>query len=171
MVKSSKRRAARASYVRGKSRRLLAVDLGVRTGFAIYEDDGGLLSYRSQNFGSAARLKRAIPSILRDIPGLAILVIEGGGPLAQAWDREAERLGVDVRHISADEWRADLLHAREQRSGVQAKRVADAMARRVIVASSAPRPTSLRHDAAEAILIGLWAAVREGWATPPSDMR
>jgi hypothetical protein len=31
--------------------------------------------------------------------------------------------------------------------------------------SDAPRPTSLRHDAAEAILIGLWGVIRVGWLT------
>ena len=38
--------------------------------------------------------------------------------------------------------------------------------------SGAPRPTSLRHDAAEAILIGLWAALEAGWlADVPETVR
>ena len=36
-------------------------------------------------------------------------------------------------------------------------------ARAVIEWSGAKRPTSLRHDAAEAILIGLWGALELGW--------
>ena len=36
------------------------------------------------------------------------------------------------------------------------------LARRVIEWSNAPRPTSLRHDAAEAILIGLWGVLQAG---------
>ena len=28
--------------------------------------------------------------------------------------------------------------------------------------SAAPRPTSLRHDAAEAVLVGLWGALHVG---------
>ena len=43
---------------------LLAVDLGVRTGLACWGDDGRLRWYRSQNFGDAARLRRAIPALL-----------------------------------------------------------------------------------------------------------
>lgn len=43
---------------------LLAVDLGVRTGFACYGEDGRRRWYRSQNYGSAARLRRAIPGAL-----------------------------------------------------------------------------------------------------------
>ena len=45
---------------------LLAVDLGLRTGFALYGRDGRLVSYRSQNLGSKARLKRAAGSLLAD---------------------------------------------------------------------------------------------------------
>jgi hypothetical protein len=33
----------------------------------------------------------------------------------------------------------------------------------VIEWSGAARPTSLRHDAAEAILIGLWGLLEAGW--------
>jgi hypothetical protein len=65
--------------------------------------------------------------------------------------------------VSAEEWRALFLLARDQRSGEQAKRIADGIARRVVEWSSAPRPTSLRHDAAEAILIGLWGVIDVGW--------
>ncbi len=88
---------------------LLAVDLGVKTGLALYGQDGRLLWYRSQNFGTAERLRR------------------------------------------------------EQRSGVQAKESATDLARRVIIWSGARRPTSLRDDAAEAILIGLWGTLEVGW--------
>ncbi len=142
---------------------LLAVDLGVRTGFACYGDDGRLRWYRSRNFGAASRLRRAIPALLDDPPDLARVVLEGGGPLADAWESEAERRAIAVQHVSAEEWRGLLLLPREQRSGAQAKEVASRLARRVIEWSGAPRPTSLRHDAAEAILVGLWGALSAGW--------
>lgn len=100
---------------------LLAVDLGVRTGLACYGDDGRLRWYRSQNFGAAARLRRAIPRLLEHPTDLTRLVIEGGGPLADAWAQEAERRGLDVRRVSAEDWRAIFLLPREQRSGPQAK--------------------------------------------------
>jgi len=149
---------------------LLAVDVGVRTGLAVYRDDGRLIWYRSRNFGAASRLKRAIPALLHDAFDPAYVVLEGGGPLAESWTAVAERHGASVIRVSAEEWRALFLLARDQRSGEQAKRVADGIARRVVEWSSAPRPTSLRHDAAEAILIGLWGVVRVGWlaAVPKS---
>jgi hypothetical protein len=54
------------------------------------------------------------------------------------------------------------LSPRQRRSGVEAKKSADDVARRVIEWSAARRPTSLRHDAAEAILAGLWGALQVG---------
>ncbi|HUQ81366.1 MAG TPA: hypothetical protein VM076_09525 [Gemmatimonadaceae bacterium] len=149
---------------------LLAVDVGVRTGLAVYRDDGRLIWYRSRNFGAAVRLKRAIPALLHEAFDPTYVVLEGGGPLAEHWATAAERNGSHVRRVSAEEWRALFLLPREQRSGEQAKRVADTIARRVVDWSEAPRPTSLRHDAAEAILIGLWGVMRVGWlkAIPPA---
>ena len=142
---------------------LLAVDLGVRAGFACYGDDGRLRWYRSQNFGDIARLRRAIPGLLAQVDDLTRLVLEGGGPVAEAWASRAEDRDVVVTRVSAEEWRALFLLPREQRSGAQAKDVAQRLARRVIAWSGAPRPTSLRHDAAEAILVGLWGVLAAGW--------
>lgn len=142
---------------------LLAVDLGVKTGLALYGCDGRLRWYRSHNFGTAARLRRGARQILDTEPGLAWLVLEGGGPLAELWKREATRRQLAVRQVSAEVWRRQLLYSRQQRSGLQAKEQADIVARRVIDWSQARRPTSLRADAAEAILVGLWGVLEVGW--------
>lgn len=142
---------------------LLAVDLGVKTGLALYGRDGRLRWYRSKNFGSAARLRRGVRAILDELPDLAGLVIEGGGDLAEIWALEAERRHLPLRQISAQAWREQFLYPREQRHGLQAKRSAGELARRVIDWSGAPRPTSLQPDAAEAILIGLWGVLAAGW--------
>lgn len=142
---------------------LLAVDIGVKTGLALYGQNGRLLWYRSHNFGTSARLRRGVRGVLDTLPHLAWLVLEGGGPLADFWIREATRRHIPVRQISAEAWRRQFLYAREQRSGVQAKDSATELARRVIAWSGARRPTSLRDDAAEAILIGLWGTLEVGW--------
>jgi hypothetical protein len=142
---------------------LLAVDVGLRAGLALFGEDGRLRWYRSHNFGSVARLRRGARSILQEIPGLAWLALEGGGTLADVWAAEAERRGAQVLQTGAESWREALLLQREQRSGPQAKHNADELARRIIAWSGAPRPTSLRHDAAEAIALGLWAALQVGW--------
>lgn len=142
---------------------LLAVDLGVRTGMALFGADGRLVWYRSKNYGSAAALRRGIHTLLNELPDLAHLVLEGGGTLADIWLAETNRRGLEVRQIAADTWRSDFFYPREQRNSVIAKQTADELARRVINWSNAPRPTSLRHDAAEAILIGLWGVIQLGW--------
>lgn len=144
-------------------RSLLAVDLGLRTGLALYADSGRLLWYRSHNLGSSTRLRRAVHGLLNTLPGLAWLVVEGGGGLAEIWEKEAGKRGVATIRIPAERWRERLLLVREQRTGKQAKHSADDLARRVIGWSGAARPTSLRHDAAEAVLIGLWGVLEVEW--------
>ncbi len=142
---------------------LLAVDLGVRTGLAAWGDDGRLRWYRSQNFGSAARLRRAVPGVLDTESDLARLVVEGGGALLEPWTVGAATRGLTVQQVSAEAWRSLFLLPREQRTGAGAKATAGVLARRVIEWSGARRPTSLTHDAAEAILVGLWGVLSAGW--------
>jgi hypothetical protein len=152
---------------------LLAVDLGLRTGLALFGGDGRLQWYRSQNFGTAARLRRGVYHLLSVHSDVNWLVLEGGGNLAEIWEREAKRRGIPALRIGAERWRQRLLYDREQRSGSAAKHYADALARSIVDWSGASRPTSLRHDAAEAILVGLWGVLEVGWLeqVPPSVRR
>ena len=143
---------------------LLAVDLGLKTGLALFGENGKLVWYRSHNFGTTDRLRHAVPGILNTTSDLTALVIEGGGNLATVWEKEAERRGIMLIQIGAEKWRQLFLYDREQRSGTDAKKYAGEMARKVIEWSAAPRPTALRHDTAEAIMIGLWGI------TSPSEL-
>jgi len=147
---------------------LLAVDLGLKTGYALYGCDGHLHWYRSKNFGAAERLHRGVVGLLEGIPDLAWLVLEGGGRLAEIWEKEARRREVGVIRVSAEQWRRTLLRPRERTDARTAKRRAGELARRVIEERGAARPTSLRHDAAEAILVGLWGLGKVGWDLPKS---
>lgn len=142
---------------------LLSVDLGLRTGLALYGRDGRLIWYRSQNYASVKRLKPAVYDIFKETPEISDLVIEGGGRLAEIWIKEAGRRGIRLRQISAETWRQAFLLYREQLSGKAAKKNAGILAKQVIEWSGAKRPTSLRHDAAEAILAGLWGVIDAGW--------
>lgn len=142
---------------------LLAVDLGLRTGLALYGSDGRLRWYRSHNFGTNSRLRRGAYTILSEIPTLQHLIMEGSGPYADIWRTAADRRAIQITQVSAEVWRPQLLLDRQQRTGAAAKQHADHLARRVIAWSGAPTPTSLRHDAAEAILIGLWGVMQVGW--------
>ena len=142
---------------------LLAVDLGIRSGLALYGRDGRLRWYRSKNFGNTAQLRRGARTILAEQPELAWLILEGGGEIAEIWHREAEYRQIPVYQISAEAWRQSMFYPRQQRSGVKAKQSADELARRIIEWSGIARPTSLRHDTAEAILVGLWGVLEVGW--------
>ena len=104
---------------------------------------------------------------MNDLPGLERVVVEGGGPVADPWLREGKRRGLSVTQVHAGVWRGALFLPRDRRTGAAAKEQAVELARQVIVWSEAPRPTSLRHDAAEAILIGLWGVLDVGWLSEP----
>ena len=65
-----------------------------------------------------------------------------------------------------------MLYPREQITGLQAKHYADDLARRIIIWSGISRTASLRHDTAEAILIGLWAVLDMEWLkNVPRELR
>ena len=141
---------------------LLAVDVGLRFGLAWFDGQGELHRYRSQHAPNRTVLRRAARTILAE-DEVTVLVLEGGGPIADLWRGLAENRGMQILQISAEDWRRELLLKREQRSGREAKHTADGLARALIEESGAKRPTSLRHDAAEAILIGAWAVRHLGW--------
>ena len=83
--------------------------------------------------------------------------------MAEIWIKEANRRNIVLYQISAETWRKKFLYPREQRSGKQAKKIAGNLAKKVIEWSGAKRGPSLRHDAAEAILSGLWGVIKVGW--------
>ena len=141
-------------------RHLLAIDMGLRTGLAVYGPDGRLKSYRSKHFGSRSELRRGVPTILREAPPLGWIWLEGGGDIAEVWEKQAAHRGIEFRQVHAAAWRKSLMLPRQQRSGEIAKREADGLARRVIAWSGASKPKGdLRHDAAEAILLGIHGAI------------
>ncbi|HLY08390.1 MAG TPA: hypothetical protein VKW04_03685 [Planctomycetota bacterium] len=138
--------------------RLLCIDLGLRCGWAAFDGTGRLRSYGSRHFGNRTSLRKAIPQILGQYPRLEKLVIEGGGDLFLPWEKEATRRGIPVQQVMGEVWREAILKPHQRRTGQAAKEASDDVARGVIERSGAKRPTSLRHDAAEAILVGVWAS-------------
>ena len=149
--------------VKSDNQILLAVDLGLRSGLAQYGVGGQLLSYRSTHFGSLQRLKKGVPGIFKSIGPVQHVVAEGDRYLGEIWQKWAHQYGAQFHLVSAEKWRSQLLIPRKQLNRKVAKDEADVLARKIIVWSGLKRPTSLRHDAAEAILIGLWAVLDLGW--------
>lgn len=146
---------------------LLAVDAGLRAGLALFDRNGRLVWCRSHNLGTPARLKKAAARILFELPDLEYLVVEGGGRLAGIWDHAARRRAVPCLIVQADAWRGDFLLPRERSSGHEAKAAACRVATRILREDDRSTPTALRHDAAEAVLIGLWAVANLDWRPLP----
>lgn len=142
---------------------LLAVDVGLHTGLALFDEQPRLLWYRSHHLPNPLKLKKMIAKLLRAPPRTTHIYLEGGGPLAELWQREAEKLAIGLRQIQAESWRNRLFYARQHVTGSQAKKEADGLARLVIDRLGGRKPTQLRHDTAEAILIGLYGLLELGW--------
>ena len=150
--------------------KLLAIDLGVKTGLALYNQDCKLEWYRSKNFGSKNSLNKALYSLLKTVENLEFLIIEGGGDLFTIWEKQAKKQGIKVIQIQAHVWRKELLLQREQRNGQQAKRYAIQIANEVIKHTSGKKATSLSDDAAEAILTGYWALSEVNWLNTSNSL-
>jgi hypothetical protein len=149
---------------------LLAVDLGLRTGLALYGRDGRLIWYRGHNYGATTRLRAGAARLVRELDGLAWLVAEGDAALARPWLRAAAARGAETRLIGAERWRARLFLERERADPERLKDHAVALATRVITWSRAAPPKGpVRHDVAEAILVGLWGVLEAGWLDAPPD--
>lgn len=142
---------------------LLAVDLGLRTGLAYYDETGSLWRYASTHFANREQLKRGVWRLVQEPATLDILVVEGDANLGEIWRKAGEKRGARFCAVRPEQWRERLLLSRAQRDGPSAKASAGALARAVIAWSGAKRPTSLRHDAAEAIAIGLYGVLEAGW--------
>jgi hypothetical protein len=147
--------------------RVLAIDLGLRCGVAVWTSEGRLETWRSTHFANAGQARRVVDGLVDEVDGLVELVLEGDRLLARPWQRAADRRNVLHRLVQANVWRTHILYPREQRTGRLAKDAADRLARAAIDRFADHRTAALRHDAAEAILIGAWAAHMRRWIPDP----
>lgn len=156
----------------GERSRFVGIDLGLATGIAVYNRDGRLESVRSRRFQSKDALRAAAGAILDGIEHVHSVIVEGGGDLAEAWQRAAAHRGIHLRLVHAGEWRARFLYEREHRSGADAKTHAVRIAAQVVEWSGTKGVTAaIGHDAAEAILVGLHGVVEAGWLAEPPRFR
>lgn len=152
----------------GERSRFVGIDLGLSTGIAVYDRDGRLESVRSRHFQSKDALRAAAGAILDGIDQAHSVIVEGGGELADSWERAAAHRGIHLRRVHASAWRERFYYPREHRSGAEAKEHAVKMAAQVIAWSGTKGVTgTLGHDAAEAILVGLFGVIEAGWLLEP----
>lgn len=150
---------------------LLAVDLGVKTGMAIFTSEGKLLWYGSRNYGSKNSLRSDIPRLLQQYGPLRRLVLEGGGALYEVWQREAQREQIPVTAFHADYWREMFFGSGYLMHTDKAKVKAVEMAERVINQLGVYKFSTPVHHAAEAILAGLCFLYEEGLVNFPTEIQ
>lgn len=141
---------------------LLAVDLGLRTAWALYDSEGHLSRFESRHFGNRSRLRSGVPTVVRTLPaGIEVVVAEGDAKLGKLWFDCRPTWETEL--VYAEKWRRDLLWQRQRRSGPVAKEAALELAAKVIRDDACGWATGLNDDTAEAILLGYWAVLERGW--------
>jgi hypothetical protein len=95
---------------------LLAIDAGVKTGLALFSRPDKLIWYRSHNMGSVNGLRKAAYNLIHSIENLTCIAVEGGGPVAVAWIKEAGKQNIKIISTDAGEWRKQLLFSADQSS-------------------------------------------------------
>jgi len=143
---------------------ILAIDLGLRTGLAVWDDTARLRTWQTIRFRTPRALSAGARTIARDLDDDVVLAVtEGDLDLARPWDRALGARGVRVLHVQAHQWRGDVFADRPGLDGKAAKRAAVTLARRLVRQHAERGAPHLKHDAAEAICLGYWACWREGW--------
>lgn len=143
---------------------ILAIDLGLRTGLAVWDDRGRLRTWNLIRFRSPRALRDGIRTLVRDLDEDVVLAVaEGDTDLARIWSRALSARDIPVRTVSAHTWRRDVFADRPDLDGKEAKQAAITLARRLIRERADRGAPHLRHDAAEAICLGYWAAWTERW--------
>ncbi|MEE8601532.1 hypothetical protein [Euzebya tangerina] len=157
---------------------LVAVDLGLRTGICVWRRGGPgsafVVSYRSTHVGSRRALKSLARGVIAQHPMVVAVVVEGDRQMGEMWHRTANRQGARALDVSPERWRSVLFQPRERQPAATAKAIAVQRADEVIRWSrtiagrdAAANPTGpLRHDTADAVMIGLWACLELGWLEP-----
>jgi hypothetical protein len=86
---------------------ILAVDAGLRCGYALFDIPTATLQwYRSHNYGAFTRLRRGAATLIAAQPDLALVVVEGGGTVAEPWQKAAEFHRIPYCQIPAERWRS-----------------------------------------------------------------
>ena len=142
---------------------LLAIDLGLRLGWSCFQSNGQLIAYGSHHCGQANKLNAISYKALKALPFGSHIVVEGNGRLLKYWSKNAVKFDLGLTIIHAEQWRATCLSAADRQDGKLAKLAALRLAHKLIRVTAQHGAVTLRHDAAEACLIGWWGLHHVGW--------
>lgn len=146
---------------------LLAVDIGLRTAWALFDRRGRLLRFESRNFVNRTRFRSGVVTVLKTLPtDIEVIVAEGDRKLARLWFEC--RSDWETQVVGAEHWRREILWPRQRRNGPQAKEAAKLLAAKLVREDECGWSQDLNDDTAEAILLGLWAVRGRGWRSAGS---
>lgn len=120
---------------------LLSVDLGLRSGFALYNSTGQLISFAHHRFDTLLNLKTSILvelSSLSKIYNLNHFVLEGDAVFGSIWTSAINQFAAEneknvvIIYIAPAEWRDRLLTSRERKSGKDAKCASRLISRQIM---------------------------------------
>jgi hypothetical protein len=157
------------------SRRLLAVDLGLRTATVVLSGEGDILDVQDWRFTDHPRLEGALDGILKNHT-ITHVVVEGNDvKLVRIWRKAVEKYSPDLpfARVVAEDWREALLLPKERKNKQVAKDAAVLIAKQFLKKKKIEgQKTKLTRDAAEAILVGQYAIRILGWVDPqPSPVK
>ena len=142
---------------------LLSIDLGLRFGWSCFDQKTRLIAYGSHHCGQANKLGNIAYSVMKVLPSNSVVLVEGNSELYKHWQRNAQKFQIPIIQVYAEGWRHDCLSQKEQVDGKRAKEAAIRIAKTLIKSQSGQGSHSLRHDAAEACLMGWWGLKQLQW--------
>jgi 3',5'-cyclic AMP phosphodiesterase CpdA len=149
-------------------RRLLAVDLGLRTATAVLDGSGEILQVDDWRFTDLPHLEGALEGILLNY-NITHVVVEGADmKLVRIWRKAVAKYELPYARVVAEDWREALLLPKERKNKQVAKDAAVLIAKQFWNKKLDHNGSSakLTKDAAEAVLVGLYALSVLGWGQP-----
>jgi hypothetical protein len=149
-------------------RRLLAVDLGLRTATAVLDGSGEILQVDDWRFTDLPHLEGALEGILLNY-NITHVVVEGADmKLNRIWRKAVAKYELPYARVVAEDWREALLLPKERKNKQVAKDAAVLIAKQFWDKKLDHNGSSakLTKDAAEAVMVGLYALSVLGWGQP-----
>lgn len=157
---------------------MLAVDLGLKSGAALYNKEGQLLRYEQFLFNKdkiGEEIKTIVQGWESDMQeneatdsekpwSVTKIAVEGGDvAILHAW--ESATKDVSITRVSPEEWRFHLLNEKERISGASSKAAARLIARQVVsdFGVMSNHQGKFKTDVAEAVVLGFYVCKQLGW--------
>ena len=156
---------------------LMAIDIGLKSGVALYNRQGALVRYE-QFYFERDTLQRDAQELIQEWERdcneettfdeiqfkVTHIAMEGADAyMLNAWAEAAPNRSI--LRVSPEEWRSDLLTAKEKKSGHNAKASSRLIARQIVgdFGMMEQHSGKFKTDVAEAVVMGFYVARKLGW--------